>query len=161
MLMDQCDEQIVGSVQKIITWAGKTVKGWVRVSFPLFLLIFFCHSIWICTTLHYLNTWNRWLSEQILQFPSKINIPNASRNGEPVCKSTTWKSLYIYLFISIPHLWYLSSHGTTDMMFCLVLLFLTCYIKIYCMIFSIIISLLLFRWWWPKTHSPWRCLWAM
>ena len=28
------------------------------------------------------------LSEQILQFPSKINISNSSRNGRPVCKST-------------------------------------------------------------------------
>ena len=139
MVMDQCDEKIVATGQKIIMWAGKTVKGRVKVSFLLFLLIIiiiFCHSIWICTTLHYLNACNRLLSEQILQFSSKINIPNSSRNGRPVCKSTTWKSLYIYLFISIPHLWYLSSHGTTDMMFCLVLLFLTCYIKIYCMIFS-------------------------
>ena len=138
MVMDQCDEQIVGTGQKIIMWAGKTVKGQVKVFFPALplIIIFVCHSIWICTTLHYLNACNRLLSEQILQFSSKINIPNSSRNGRPVCKSTTWKSLYIYLFISIPHLWYLSSHGTTDMMFCLVLLFLTCYIKIYCMIFS-------------------------
>lgn len=72
----------------------------------------------------------------VLQFPSKINIPNASRNGKLVCKSTTWKSLYIYLFISIPHLWYLSSHETNDMMSCLVLWFRTCYINVYCMIFN-------------------------
>ena len=160
MLMDQGDEQIVGTVQKIIMWAGKTVMGWVSVSFLLF---FFRHSIQICTTLHYLNAWNRLLSEQILQFPSKINIPNARRNGEPVCKSTTWKSLYgifIYLFqYLICDIWVLMEQQS----WCPV--WFHCFLHVtqtFTVWFSvIIISLLLFRWWWPKTHSPWRCLRAM
>ena len=47
-------------------------------------------------------------------FPQKLTFQIQAGMADQYVKVLS-KSLYMYMFILIPHLWYLSSPGTTDM----------------------------------------------